>query len=230
MRLGTPNIVDFMAVTQVREQVERVQFREVAGNSKQALHIADHQADHAGSMKALVDNGLRPLTYQEALSRSSELITELKGKWFYLDGQEINENGIYTFTGNGQLVNVAGNESIDKKVRVYSGNNPLSLSVYSGDDARGSGRRFYLDAAYSPDFVAPVVVGVKLQAESSQAGVLDAANASKQLQKAVQNVARSLGPAEEVVSRIEESGLMKNADVRKLKALVRDATKLGQIS
>jgi hypothetical protein len=232
MRLYTDNIDDYMAV-QVREQVEqKVQFREVAGNSKLNLHIANHEADHAGSMKALADNGLRPLTYQEAFTRSSELITELKGKWFYLDGQGTDKSGIYTYNNKGELTELTGGETIDQKVRVWSGNQPLSIFVYSVPYARIDGRRFFLFAYYAPNVVAPVVVGVKLQAEPSQAqaGVLEVANASKQLQKAVQNVARSVGPAEEVVSRIEESGLMRSADVKKLKALVRDATAITQLS
>ena len=148
-----------------------MQFREVGGNAKQALHIANQEAGHAKSMKILHDNGLRPLTYPEAFTRSSELITELKGKWFYLDGQGPEKGGIYTFNNKGELTELTGNETLDQKVRVYSGNTPLSLGVYSDYVARDVGRRFDLVGVSSPDSIAPVVVGVK----QAQAGSVAAA-------------------------------------------------------
>ncbi len=180
MRLCTPNIVDIMAVTQEREPV---QFREIGGN---ALHIADHAADHAKSMKILADNGLRPLTYQEALSRSSELITELKGKWFYLDGQGTEKSGIYTFNNKGELVESTGKESIDQKVRVWSGNQPLLLCVAPNYVAWDEDERFDLVGSFSPDDVAPVVVGVK----GAQAGSVAATAQSNPISKQVVKAAR----------------------------------------
>jgi hypothetical protein len=108
---------------------------------------------------------LRLLTYQEALSRSSELVNELKGKWFYLSGEGLNENGLYTFTEKGELAKLVGNETLDKKVRVWKGNNPPSLGVISDDYARGGakyvGGRFLFQAISTPFDVAPVVVGVR---------------------------------------------------------------------
>src|SRR5271157_3663853 len=73
-----------------------------------SLIILEQEADHADSMKILAKNGLRPLTYQEALSRSTELIRELKGKWFYLAGQGLKEEGIYTFDKQGELAKLTG--------------------------------------------------------------------------------------------------------------------------
>ena len=108
------------------------------------MFVSQQGGNHTDSMALLSRNGLRPLTHQEALSRSSELITELKGKWFYLDGQGTEKSGIYAFNDKGELVRPTGNESIDQKVRVWSGNQPLSLGVYSGDGAAYGGRRFVL--------------------------------------------------------------------------------------
>ena len=124
-----------------------------------SLIILEQKADHAESMAILAKKGLRPLTYQEALSRSSELINELKGKWFYLAGEELNkENGIYTFDNQGGLAELAGNETYDQKVQVWPGDLPLYLFVYSGPF---DGVRFGLAAGGSPRVAAPVVVGVK---------------------------------------------------------------------
>jgi hypothetical protein len=113
---------------------------------------------------------LRLLTYQEALSRSSELVNELKGKWFYLSGEGFNENGVYTFDNNGALLRLSGNESMDQKVRVWNtkpvpNTNPSSLGVISDDYARCGakyvGGRLLLQAISTPFDVAPVVVGVR---------------------------------------------------------------------
>src|SRR5271157_4765495 len=125
-----------------------------------SLIILKQRADHAESMAILAKNGLRPLTYQEALSRSSELIKELEGKWFYLAGEGLNKKDkIYTFDNQGGLAELAGNETRDQKVRVWSGDQPLYLYVNS--DPIG-GRRFDLAADESPPDIAPVVVGVKI--------------------------------------------------------------------
>lgn len=148
-----------MSRTQVKEQVA---FQEVRSNAV-SLFILQQRGNRADSMALLSKNGLRPLTYQEAFSRSSELIQQLKGEWFYLYGQGIQEkSGIYTFNEKtGDLVQAIGNESIDKKVHVWSGNQSLSLFVRSDNGARDGGERFLLFGFDSPDIVAPVVVGVK---------------------------------------------------------------------
>ncbi len=130
--------------------------------SAATIKVLEQRGNHAQSMDILAKNGLRPLTYQEALSRSSELIEKLKGKWFYLDGKGIAGSGIYTFNENGALVAPKGNEALDQKVRVWSGSNPLSLFVNSDNVARYLGRRFYLGGGDLPYGVAPVVVGVEV--------------------------------------------------------------------
>lgn len=130
----------------------------MGNTTKTALFISDCGGDHAKSMGILARKGLRPLTYQEAFSRSLELISELKGKWFYLAGKGIKEDGVYTFTEKGELAIVTGKETLDQKVRVWPGNQPLSLGIGSVGFA---GRRFLLLAHGRPSPVAPVVVGVK---------------------------------------------------------------------
>ncbi len=134
----------------------------VVPQNLQPLQVLEQGGNHSQSMKLLTENGLRPLTYQEALSRSSELIEKFKGKWFWIAGKGIHEEDeIYVFNPQGELVKSNGKESIDQKVRVWSGSQPLSLDVDSDYYARDFGRRFLLDGGGSPDVVAPVVVGVR---------------------------------------------------------------------
>ncbi len=134
----------------------------VVPQNLQPLQLLEQGGNHSQSMKLLTENGLRPLTYQEALSRSSELIEKFKGKWFWLSGQGIHEEDeIYAFDGKGEFVKSNGKESVDQKVRVYPGNQPLSLGVNWYDGARYLGGRFGLFGDSSLDFVAPVVVGVR---------------------------------------------------------------------
>src|SRR5271157_291244 len=129
--------------------------------AEESLIILKQKADHAESMAILAKKGLRPLTYQEALSRSTELIKELEGKWFYLAGQGLNKKDkIYTFDKQGELAELAGNETYDEKVRVWSGDRLLSLGVLTDGGTRLDGRRFYLVAGSGPRLVAPVVVGI----------------------------------------------------------------------
>ncbi len=125
----------------------------------------------AQSMKILADHSMRPLTYQEALvwlMQNPEIKEQLKGKFFYLEGVGTDKSGLYTVGGKGELK--PGSGEFEETVLVWSGKNPLSLGVCSGDRARVGGRRFDLIGDGSPDGVAPVVVGVKLaQAEPSRA-------------------------------------------------------------
>lgn len=196
-----------MSRTQVKEQVA---FQEIRSNAV-SLFVSQQGGNHSDSMALLSKNGLRPLTHQEALSRSSELITELKGKWFYLDGQGIQENGIYTFSNKGELVASPGNGTIDQKVRVYPGNQPLSLDVVSDNYARYGGRRFVLVGGNSPYDVAPVVVGVK----QAQAGSVAAKQqvSPKLLAKAESSIAK--------LEAAEQAGALAKGITGPLKDLVR---------
>ena len=146
-------------MVQAQKEVTQVVFRE----TKAGLHIAKTEANHQDSMSILAANGLRPLTYQEALSRAPKLIKELEREWFYLAGNGITEDGVYTFNDKGELQPLKGNEKYDQRVSVYPGNQPLFLVV---DDYYSIGR-FVLGANDGPNDVASVVVGVKAQAPSS---------------------------------------------------------------
>lgn len=146
-------------MVQAQKEVTQVVFRE----TKAGLHIAKTEANHQDSMSILAANGLRPLTYQEALSRAPKLIKELEREWFYLAGNGITEDGVYTFNDKGELQPLKGNEKYDQRVSVYPGNQPLSLIV----DYDYGDRRFVLYADGGPLDVASVVVGVKAQAPSS---------------------------------------------------------------
>lgn len=134
---------------------EQKQFRSVG-----TLFIAEQSAGHALSMELLATNGLRPLTYQEALSRSLELMKELKGKRFWLAGQGIHgEDEVCIFNAQSELVKSTGKESLDKRIRVWSSDQPLSLTVLSDADTAYYGARFTLSGNW-PLYVAQVVVGV----------------------------------------------------------------------
>lgn len=140
-----------------KQRVE-ARFREISATT---VHISETKASRINSMLLLEQNGLRPMTYQEAIvliDRSPELKTELKGKWFYLDGKSLKESGYYTFNNEGRLTE--GKGDIEKTVYAYSGNGPLSLAVHAEEDAAAGGLRFVLDANFDSRVVALVVVGV----------------------------------------------------------------------
>jgi len=154
-------------------------FKPVVGTTGSTLYVLKTEANHSKSMGLLEESGLRPLKYQEVLPllmKDEALKNSLKGKWFYLAGEGLNEDGIYTVNDKGELAKIEGEElSLEKKVRAWSGKNPLSLCVYSGNDAAYHSRRFCLVAAYDPHGDAPVVVGVpkeRSEPEPSQAEAL----------------------------------------------------------
>ncbi len=140
--------------------------REVNG-----LVILEQPANYNETIKILARNGLRPLTYQEALSHSSDLIYELKGKWFYLSGKTSEENGLFEFNKRGELTRLTAKSSAsktpDQKVRVYPGDQPLALYIYP-DAYTNDYWRLVLDSDYRPGLsdaamAATVVVGVRYQ-------------------------------------------------------------------
>ena len=138
-------------------------FKPVAGTTGYTLHVLNESANHSKSMNLLDEAGLMPFERQEILPllmKDAGLKNTLTGKWFYLAGKGLNENGIYTVDDKGELVKITDEKlSIEMRVRAWKGSNPLSLGVYSDDVAAGCGRRFDLNANGVPDFVAPVVVG-----------------------------------------------------------------------
>ncbi len=126
------------------------------------IHIYDRPANYIDSMIFLHENGLRALTYQEALigiSGDLSIKERLKGKWFYLSGKGIKELGYYSFNDKGKIIQQ--NADLERTIYVYSGNKPLSLNVNIDPISSFDIRRFSLSAHLDPKFVAPMIVGIK---------------------------------------------------------------------
>ena len=143
-------------------QKTQTAFKELKTSMGWKVFTADVNANHSKSMKLLEDNGLRPLTRQEALvivDQNPELKQQLKGKWFYLAGKGAEESGYHTFNRKGNLTE--GKGDIEKTVYVYRGFSPLSLIVHEDDVARNLVRRFVLYAYVDPSDAAPVVLGIR---------------------------------------------------------------------
>ena len=161
------------------KQRTETQFREINATT---VHISETKANHANSMALLQQNGLRPMTYQEAIvliDRNRELKAQLKGKWFYLEGKGLKKSGYHTFDNAGRLVeSVEGKGDIEKTAYAYSGNNPLALYVRTDEYARRGRRRFTLNAFDSPQYAALVVVGVRAGHEAATPKI-EALNGSK---------------------------------------------------
>ena len=153
-------------------QADKNGFRQVKGATGKTLYILEKEANHPDSMKLLSEAGLRPLSYREILSllmEDEQLKNALKGKQFWLAGKGIEKEGILTINEKGELREIAREEkpSAERKVYVWSGDQPLSFKVYLDDFAANVGRRFSLNAYLEPQGVAPVVAGVPI-AQGSQ--------------------------------------------------------------
>jgi len=142
-------------------------FMEVPVTGKASLFVFRSEANHFETLSVLADNGLRPLTYREALSHSSVLVRDLKGKWFYLDETAPRKSGLYAWDENGELVEPTGNETYDQKVRAWSGKPLFSFIIL---DAVLSYGRFVIGNDLKPDLKALVVVGIKDAAKSLEDG------------------------------------------------------------
>lgn len=147
-----------MAVTE--QIITKAEFRKIGTDAK-PLFASEQGGNYAQSMKSLADNGLRPLTYKEALSFSSELIAELKGKWFFLEGGVSVESGMYTFNEKGEL-RLSNEELLDQKVHVYSGSKHSRIGVCDEEDTVVNDARFILAANGDPSRVASAVVGLEI--------------------------------------------------------------------
>lgn len=160
-RDNTPIAAVFMSpVTKTQGRIERVV----------AIRILEQGGDHARSMELLAKNNLKPLTYPDALSRSTELIERLKGEWFWMSGRGIEIDGTFTFNRNGELVELAGKETANRMIRVWKGSTPLSLYVCPDTDVRSYGRRFALSGDTFPQWAASVVVGIMDATRSFEEG------------------------------------------------------------
>lgn len=146
-------------------------FRPVVGITGATLYALQTEADHSTSMKILSDSNLRPLPYQEILSllmKDEGLKNSLKGNWFWLSGQGMDKDGLFTINEKGELKEIGKKEKLsnENKVRVWSGNRPLSFYVVSDDGTAYGGGRFDL-GGNGPHFVAPVVVGVPIDRKAA---------------------------------------------------------------
>lgn len=123
-----------------------------------SLYVYRHSEDYADSAALLRRNGLRFMTYKEALAHAPELIKYLKGQWFWLsdDRDSLNvKDGIYTFTNDGELHKIVGNEDPAKKVHVFAGNQPPLVNIHGDLEAW-----FSIDMDSRKDQRAPIVVGI----------------------------------------------------------------------
>ncbi len=141
----------------VTKQKTTVLFNEI-----NEVFISNTKANQTGSLTILRNNGLRPLSYQEALvliDKYQPLKEELRGKWFFLNGKGLSEIGCYTFDSKGELKE--GKGDIEKTVHMHPGENPLSLDVRLCVKGFNSACRFDLGADDLPEDAAPVIVGIK---------------------------------------------------------------------
>ncbi len=150
---------------QAVQQADKNDFRQVRGATGKTLHILEKRANHPESLKLLSEAGLRPMTYQEILPllmEDEQLKNALKERWFWIAGQGMKKEGVFTINEKGELRDITKEEnpSAEQNVRVWSGNQPLSFFVYSDYYAAYVGKCFDLDASLRPQYVAPVVVGV----------------------------------------------------------------------
>jgi hypothetical protein len=120
------------------------------------------------SMGTLSDEGLRPLTYQDALvliSKNVDLLQKVGGKWFWIAGTGLNASGYHTFDeyGNlsslGQVREAAQIEEPEKTVRCYPGTGNQILAVVNDANLRVG--RFHLHANQQMQaHTAPLILGV----------------------------------------------------------------------
>ena len=136
---------------------DQSQFREIVAREKPSLFISKQEADDSESIRMLAGSGLRRLTHQEALSHSSELMGELKGKAFSLTGKMVDSDGFYSLDGKGELGKYDEHGSPDRTVRVLSGSGKLSLIVLTDENVRHIRTRFILVSVDESPSVMPVV-------------------------------------------------------------------------
>jgi hypothetical protein len=149
-------------------------FKQIVGTTNSTLYVLETDANYSKSMKLLDKADLRPLKYQEVLSllmKDDKLKKSVEGKGFWLAGKGLYEGeiyplvgkgldgkGIYTINEGGDLARIENKKlSLENRVHVFGGSNPLSLEVYSYTDF---GWRFKLDAGKKPQDVEDIVVGV----------------------------------------------------------------------
>jgi hypothetical protein len=152
-------------------QSPAIQFEKVTAGTT-TVFISKADANCPTSMDILQQNGLRPLTYPEALGllyRSPQLIEILNAKWFYLNGEHPTESGLYSFDDHGTLSNRKGKS--DKTVLIFSRvfENSLALQVFPKVGGLFFKARFMVSTALLPDENnAPMIIGVKIDQSHGQ--------------------------------------------------------------
>ena len=147
-----------MAKTQGAE----IRFVEV---HKTGVFIAKAAANHSDSMRLLQENGLWPMPAKAPLFiyRNEELKKALIELWYYIGGDGLySAEALYArFDRDGRFRKGRSTDP-EKTICLRDGKNPLSLIVLSDDLAILNRGRFVLSADTDPQYIAPVVVGVKI--------------------------------------------------------------------
>ena len=125
--------------------------------------------DREDARLLLQENGLRLLTYKEALvliDRNPELKEQLKGKWFYFWGKTLegaeSHSEYYTFDNEGTLSRNVPSERDPERTVMGWVNNNMTLAVFTDDETASEGRRFVLNANGLYRY-AKMVVGVPVE-------------------------------------------------------------------
>ena len=126
------------------------------------IRILDIEANHTDSMRLLKENGLRPMTYMEAINamvHNSQLKNKLIGKCFYTNEVGTDKQGEYTIKPGGNLVK-GSTLNPENDISFTKGPNPLSVIVESMDTHHLWCSRFEVNAQRGPETYSCVVVGI----------------------------------------------------------------------
>lgn len=141
-------------------KTREISFKEVGTFGAQ---VSMTEANYKESMQLLESNGMKALTYKEALvllMKDEVLKNTLKDKWFWLAGNGVDREESFTIDEKGDIVKET-EKNKEKLVRAWSGNNTPYLMVLSDDFADYVGRRFGIGGYDAwPGDIAPAVVGV----------------------------------------------------------------------
>lgn len=143
--------------------MEQTKLKEVGG-----VFVAKANVNRKETIKILRKNGLRLLTYQEALLKiefNPELKGLLGGLNVCLDGKDKHETGTYTFGADGNLNPRKGNLGIltpdaEKTVFVYNGTHPLTMHIFSNKNFKIVGRRYDLNGDDDPSETFRAIIGI----------------------------------------------------------------------
>ncbi len=135
------------------------------------LKIIKQPAYYEESINILKENGLRPLTCREALSRAPELIEKLKGENFFL-AEKIRKFMIcYAYNEHGELLKPTRTTEIpDQIALIWPRRLPNYLTVCSDFVSKIIDARFSINGVWKADraiHIASVIVGVQAGQEET---------------------------------------------------------------